>query len=130
MAVIAEDGYFPALLAQRHDHIPTVAILTMASFAFLLVLAGNLRVILEFGSVTFLLVSLLMAYANFRIRHLTGSSTWIPILSLFALALGTVLIVYYQATTHIEQLYFIVGLYGVLTASAWLYARSRHPAET
>ncbi|VAW12870.1 Uncharacterized amino acid permease, GabP family, partial [hydrothermal vent metagenome] len=56
MAVIAEDGYFPKSLARRHRNIPIYAILTMSGAAFLLVLAGNLRIILEFGSVTFLLV--------------------------------------------------------------------------
>ncbi|GMR18300.1 MAG: amino acid permease [Gammaproteobacteria bacterium] len=122
MAVIAKDGYFPAILAKRKNHIPVYAIVAMASLAFCLVVAGSLEVILEFGSVTFLLVSLLMAYANYKIRHLTGSSAVLTILSLFGLLMGTVLIIYYEFNTQIQQLIFIAGLYALLTIGSWLYS--------
>lgn len=125
MAVIAKDGYFPAILAKRRNKIPVYAIITMSGMAFCLILAGSLEVILEFGSVTFLLVSLLMAYANFRIHDLTGSSAPLTIFSLIGLLLGAVLIVYYELTTHIQQMLFISGLYGLLTLGSWLYSRSR-----
>ncbi len=124
MAVIAHDGYFPSVLAKRRERIPVVAILSMALSAFLLVLIGNLTVILEFGSVTFLLVSLLIAYANFKMRHQTQSSLLISVLSMLGLFIGTVLILYYEWVNQPEQLVFISGLYLVLTLSAWLYARS------
>ncbi len=123
MAAIAEDGYFPTILAKRKNQIPVYAIITMSGLAFCLVLAGSLAVILEFGSVTFLLVSLLMAYANYKIHDLTGSSAVLTIISLLGLFLGTVFIVYYEVSTHIQQMLFIVGLYGILTACSWLYSR-------
>lgn len=129
MAVIAADGYFPAILSKRKNHIPVNAIIAMSGFAFCLVLAGNLQVILEFGSVTFLLVSLLMAYANFRIRHATNSSTLLTVLALFTLSLGAVLILYYEATAQIQQMFFISGLYLLLTLGSLLYSASkRKPA--
>jgi amino acid transporter len=123
MAVIAKDGYFPSILAKRINHIPVYAIITMASLAFCMVLAGSLQVILEFGSVTFLLVSLLMAYANYKIRHLTDSSKILTILSLFGLMMGTVSILYYEVSTQIQQMFFIGGLYALLTLSSWLYSK-------
>jgi len=123
MAVIASDGYFPALLAKRSNHIPIPSILAMSGFAFCLILAGNLQVIVEFGSVTFLLVSLLMAYANHKIRHLTNSSPYLTILALIALSTGTVLIIYFEASTQIEQLFFIAGIYVLLTLGAWLFSK-------
>jgi amino acid transporter len=123
MAVVAHDGYFPAFLAQRHNRIPVPAIVTMAALAFLLILAGNLQVILEFGSVTFLLVSLLMAVANFRIRHRTRSSLTLTLLSIAGLLTGTVLILYYEYTRQPEQLAFILTLYALLSIGAWSYAR-------
>ncbi|MFV9615047.1 MAG: APC family permease [Gammaproteobacteria bacterium] len=125
MAVIAKDGYFPSILAKRINHIPVYAIVTMASLAFCMVLAGSLQVILEFGSVTFLLVSLLMAYANYKIRHLTGSSAVLTILSLFGLIMGTVAILYYEISTQIQQMFFIGGLYVLLTIGSWLYAKNK-----
>lgn len=125
MAVIAGDGYFPSLLARRKNHIPVYAILTMAALAFCLVLSGSLQVILEFGSITFLLVSLLMAYANYRIRDLTHSSVTITILSLFGLAAGTLLIFYYEISTQMRQMIFIGGIYVLLTTGSWLYSRGK-----
>ncbi len=129
MAVIAHDGYFPAILARRRARIPVHAIISMALCAFALILVGSLRVILEFGSVTFLLVSLMMAWANFRIREKTRSSTFVTLLAILGLLGGTVFIFYYEMSTQPEQLVFIGGLYVLLSVSAWLFARYRkdHP---
>ncbi|MGD2054764.1 MAG: APC family permease, partial [Gammaproteobacteria bacterium] len=125
MAAIAKDGYLPAVLAKRSNHIPVYAIITMAVCAFSLILAGSLQVILEFGSVTFLLVSLLMAFANFRIRDKTGSSIMITLVSLAGLLVGTILILAYEFNNQPRQLLFIVVIYAVLTLGSWLYSRSR-----
>lgn len=123
MAVIAKDGYFPAILATRIEHKPVYAIITMAGLAYCLILAGTLQMILEFGSVTFLLVSLLMAFANYKIRHKTGSSPTITIISVISLLTGTITIICYEITVQAEQVFFIGGIYLVLTVSAWLYAK-------
>lgn len=123
IAVIAADGYFPRLLATRKNHIPVYAIISMSALAFMLILAGSLQVILEFGSVTFLLVSLLMAFANFKIRRQTRSSSVITVLAMVSLLLGTVLILYYEFTRQPEQLAFILGLYALLTAGSWAFSK-------
>ena len=131
MAVIAKDGYFPKILAKRVNQIPIFSIITMAVLAFLLVVAGSLEVILEFGSVTFLLVSLLMAYANFKIRDLTNSSLLITAISFIGLLMGAVLILYYEYNNQPQQLKFIVILYLLLTISSWLFSRKKvHQAGT
>ena len=95
----------------------------MSSLAFCLILAGDLQVILEFSSVTFLLVSFLMAFANFKIYKKTNSSLTITIVAMIGLFAGTALIFYYEATTQIEQLYFIGGIYFLLTVGAWFFSR-------
>jgi len=123
MSVIAEDGFMPKILAKRVNQIPVIAIITMSSLAFLLVLMGSLEMILEFGSVTFLIVSLLMALANHKIRKLTQSSSILTILSFSSLAFGTLLIIYYETINQPEQLLFIGSIYLVLTVSAWLYSK-------
>ncbi len=123
MAVIAEDGYMPDVLSHRHRSIPVKAILAMACFAVILILAGNLQVILEFGSVTFLLVSLLMAYANFKIRAKTHSSAITTLVAIAGLLTGTILILYYEYEHQPQQLLFITVIYILLTLSAWLYAQ-------
>ncbi|ORU93863.1 MAG: hypothetical protein A6F70_06780 [Cycloclasticus sp. symbiont of Bathymodiolus heckerae] len=125
MAVIAGDGYFPTILAKRNNRIPVYAILSMSLLAFILVLVGSLEMILEFGSITFLLVSLLMAYANYKIRDLTNSSLFITLVSFVGLLIGTVLVLYYEFNNQPQQLLFIVGLYIILTIGSWLFSRNR-----
>jgi len=126
MSVVAKDGYFPSFLTKRKKNIPQYAIVMMATMAFGLILIGNLKVILEFGSVTFLLVSLLMAYANFTIYKETSSSLLITSFAIIGLLVGMFLIVYYEYTTQAEQLYFIGGLYLLLTLGAWFYSYTKH----
>ena len=125
MAVIAKDGYLPKPLAGRINTIPVYAIFCMAIFAFLLVFIGGLELILEFGSVTFLLVSLLMAYANFKIRDVTGSSLKLTLLAFLSLMGGTALIIYFELKHQPQQLLYIAGLYAVLTIGAWFYSRKK-----
>ncbi len=126
MARIADDGYLPLIISQRKDGIPKTAIMFMAAIASLLIAMGGLRLILEFGSITFLLVSLLMAVANFKMRHKTDSSTFITIIAILGLLMGTVLILYYEFLSNPEQLLFIVILYAILSLGAWGYARIGH----
>jgi len=125
MAVVATDGYFPKLLSTRKNNIPRNAILTMMLFASMLILIGGLELILEFGSITFLLVSLLMAFANFKIRDKTGSSTFLTALSIAGLTIGGLLILYYEFTNKWEQMIFILGLYLILGLGAWIYSKRR-----
>lgn len=107
VSVIASDGYFPSFLTKRKNNIPYFSIIMMALFAFVLILIGNLKVILEFGSITFLLVSFLMACANFKIYKTTSSSLLITVLAILGLLLGMILILYYEYIIQPEQLYFI-----------------------
>jgi amino acid transporter len=127
MAVIAQDGYFPKLLAKRSRTIPVFSIIAMAVLAFALVLAGSLELILEFGSVTFLLVSLLMAYANFKIRDKTDSSLLTTVIAMLGLLMGTLIIFYYELVNQPYQVVFIATIYLLLTIGAWLYSRSKRP---
>ncbi|MDH4943991.1 APC family permease [Sulfurimonas sp. C5] len=123
IAVISSDGYFPSFLSKRKNSIPVYAIITMASLAFLLILVGNLEVILEFGSITFLLVSILMAYANFKIKDKTQANAIIILVALVSLFFGTLLIFYYEYTTDIHQIYFILSIYVILSISAFLFSK-------
>ena len=125
MARIADDGYLPKSLAKRKKHIPVNAILSMSLTASLLIMIGGLRLILEFGSITFLLVSLLMAVANFKIREKTHTNTLFATVTIFGLFMGTILILFYEYKTNPEQLFFIVGLYVLLTIGAYTYAKVR-----
>ncbi|AWG22792.1 amino acid permease [Flavobacterium faecale] len=123
MSVIASDGYFPHWLAIRKNNSPQNAIVGMAVMASVLILIGGLELILEFGSITFLLVSLLMAVANFKIRDKTASSTFLTALSIVCLGIGAILILYYEFTTKWEQMMAIIILYLILAVGAWVYSK-------
>jgi amino acid transporter len=129
MARIADDGYLPPPLRHRNGTIPTSAIVAMTATASALILAGGLQLILEFGSITFLFVSLLMALANFRIRRQTASSTPLALLTIAGLLTGSVLIVYYEAVHAPTQMQFILGLYALLSLGAWGYAHWREQTQ-
>lgn len=126
MSVIAKDGFFPSFLAKRNIYnIPVSAIIMMAFLAFCLVLSGSLKLILEFGSITFLIVSLLMAIANFKIRDKTNSSIYPTLLSIILLSGSSILIIYYEFKVEPEQMLFIILLYIILTLFSWVYSRKK-----
>ena len=126
MAVIAQDGYFPAFLSKRiKGTIPGNAILTMAAMASVLIIIGGLELILEFGSITFLLVSLLMAIANYKIREKTKSSQVVSILSIIGLTAGGFFILYYEFNHKPIQMAAIILLYFLLALGAWIYSKER-----
>ena len=125
VAVIAETGYMPRKLAVRKNNIPVNAVLLMACFSSILVLAGGLELILEFGSITFLLVSLLIAVANLKMRKQTKSRLIICIAAVTLLSAGGGLILYYEFTNALKQMLVIVVLYILLSAAAYLYAKRR-----
>ncbi len=129
MARIADDGYLPKILTKRRGTIPTNAILAMAATASVLILSGGLRLILEFGSITFLLVSLLMAVANFKIRKKTNSSDFFTLVAIFGLAIGSIIILWYEYKTKPEQMAFIVAIYALLTIGAYTYSKIKGKEE-
>lgn len=126
MAVIAQDGYLPNKLANRvKGHIPNYAIITMSILAFVLILSGGLQLILEFGSITFITVSFLMAYANFRKRNETNTHGAIATVAMIGLLSAGLFILWYEWNTDPMQLASILGLYCLLAIGAFGYAKAK-----
>jgi amino acid transporter len=124
MAVISNDGYFPKSLGKRiKTYIPYKAVITMSVFAFILLATGGLKVILEFGSVTFIIVSLLMAYTNYKKRLETNSSLILTIFAFVGLLLAGLLIVYFEYTENREQFLYIISVYILIGIGAFFYSR-------
>ena len=123
LAVIAKDGYFPEWLSIRKNNIPQNAIIIMAILASLLIIVGGLELILEFGSITFLLVSLLMAIANHKIRDRTNASGLWTVISIIGLSIGGILILYYELSNKWEEMAIILLLYLILALAARFYSK-------
>ncbi|RLA65443.1 MAG: amino acid permease [Epsilonproteobacteria bacterium] len=122
MAVISRDGYLPAFLSYRkRGHIPHNAIIFMATTAFLFITLGELESILQFGSITFILVSFIMAYSNFVIRKKTKSNSLVTVTSMVGLGSGAVLILYYVYQTDKTQLVIIFSVYFILGLGAMIF---------
>ncbi len=131
MAVIADDGYFPKALRLRiKGHIPRNAIWTMFVLAFLLLLGGGLQLILEFGSVTFIIVSFFMALANFKKRRETDSHVILTLVAMICLFVAGILILWFELIHAPGQLAAIVIIYVILIAGAFIQSRIRKNAGT
>ena len=126
IAVIAADGYFPRKLDNRiKGHIPNYAIITMAALAFVLILSGGLQVILEFGSITFITVSFLMAFANYRKRHETKTHIFPAIVAMLGLFVAGILIFWFEYQNDPIQLISILSLYAVLGVCAYFFSKRK-----
>jgi len=130
MAVIADDGYFPKALRVRiKGHIPRNSIWAMFVLAFLLVLGGGLQVILEFGSVTFIIVSFLMALANFKKRRETNSNVILTLAAMISLFVAGASIFIFEFIHAPKQLVSILVIYTILIIGALMQSRLRHHAD-
>lgn len=122
MAVIASDGVFPRFLEKRRKHIPQNAIILMSALSFIFILSGKLQDIVEFGSITFIIVSFLMAYCNFNIREKTKTNGLIAISAMIFLGLAAILILYFNSVHDMNQLIRIITVYIILGVFAKLYS--------
>lgn len=121
IAVIADDGYFPKFLSVRiKKYIPKYAIIAMFISAMAFVLLGNLESILQFGSITFILVSLLMAIANHVIRQKTEAHGACTLTAVIGLAMAATLILYYEYVT--DNVMQILAIYALITLGALIYS--------
>ena len=97
----------------------------MALLAFVLILSGGLQVILEFGSITFITVSFLMAFANYRKRHETKTHIFPAIVAMLGLFVAGVLIFWFEYQNDPVQLVYIISIYAVLALGAFVYAKKQ-----
>jgi len=127
MAVIADDGYFPKILGKRiKTYIPKDSIIFMFLTSYIFILTGSLELIVKFGSITFLFVSFLMAYANFKIRKKTNTKISIALISLFGLSVAAMSIIYFEMITDIRNLIYILLVYILITIGAFGYSKYNH----
>lgn len=124
MSVIAADGYFPKKLSERiKGTIPKNAIILMSLLSFLLILSGSLETILEFGSITFIIVSFLMASANFLKRKETNTNAFFAVIAMLGLFLGGAGILYYEFSKDLIKTLYIFALYAILILGAGVFAK-------
>jgi amino acid transporter len=126
VSVIATDGFLPRTFSHKiKTYIPNHAIIAMSILAFGLILSGGLQLLLEFGSITFIVVSLLMAYSNYKMRKQTKTHVVFALIAIGGLSVAGTLILYFEFTENIEQLLYILSCYALLIAGAYFYSKRK-----
>ena len=129
MAEMASDDAAPLAFSFRSRvDVPWIALLTITILAIGLTALGGLELIAAFSSMTFLLVSLAVSIANFRLRKQTGSRS-VFVVTGMALILATIVIMCVYLWRHAPgNLAWIASIYGsiILLVFALQYQRSKH----
>jgi amino acid transporter len=124
MAEMAREGRMPALLAARNmDNVPWVATITLIGLGGLFTLAGGLKVIASFSSMTFLLVSIGVSVANWRLRRKTGAAAWAVIAGIGLMSITVLLLIVHLFRHEPDTLAAMAGIYLAAGLPAWIYGR-------
>jgi len=128
MAAMASDDAAPVAFSFRSRvDVPWIAMLTITILAIGLTALSGLQLIAAFSSMTFLIVSLAVSIANFRLRNQTGSRAVI-IAAGMVLILATIVIMCIYLWRHAPtNLAWISSIYGsiIFLVFALQYLRSR-----
>jgi amino acid transporter len=123
MADIARDKYFPPILAMKTETlIPKNALLFLFILSALFLIFGRLEAIVAFSSMTFLLVSLAVAVANFRLRGVTKANPGIVLAAIALITTTIVLMIIYLLKHEIDTLLKILFIY-ISAATAFVVYR-------
>jgi len=129
VAEMASDDAAPVAFSFRSRvDVPWIAMLTITILAIGLTALGGLELIAAFSSMTFLIVSLAVSIANFRLRNQTGSRS-VFVVTGMALILATIVIMCVYLWRHAPtNLAWISSVYCsiILLVFAFRYLRSRH----
>ena len=126
MAVMATEKMMPRPFSHRSRRdTPAVAIVVLTALALLFAATGGLEMIAAFSSMTFLLVSLAVSVANWKLRAKTGAKGWVVISGiLFMLAALGELAVYMWETER-ERLFIALGLYLAVLVAELAFSKRR-----
>ncbi len=130
MAEMASDDAAPTAFSFRSRvDVPWIAVVVISVLAIGLTSLGGLELIAAFSSMTFLLVSVAVSFANFRLRQQTGARPAIVIAGI-ALMLTTIatMIVYLWSNSRSDLVWmasvYVFILLAVVVLSAWRRRRA------
>ena len=115
MADMAQERRMPEIFAQRtHARIPWVAIVFMSLLAGGFTLLGSLETITLFSSLTFLLVSIAVSAANFKLRDTTHSNLWLILLGIGLMLSTVILLVIHLWSKDGARFYWLLGFFATI----------------
>ena len=126
MAEMARERRMPAWLAARNGTgAPWLAVITLSGLAGAFTLLGGLEVIASFSSMTFLLVSIGVSVANWKLRAKTGSKPWIIAAGIALMSVTVMLLLVHLGTEKPLTLAAVAGIYAAAGLPAWIYGRRK-----
>ena len=124
MAEMARELHMPAFLDARNaDGAPWAAVVAMTALGLTFALLGGLEIIASFSSMTFLLVSIAVSVANWRLRDKTGSNPKVIMAGIALMSTTVALLLLHLATERPLTLAQLAGLYLLAGLPAWYYSR-------
>jgi amino acid transporter len=122
---IATDNLAPRALSSRtRAGVPALAAIVITVLALVLTVMGGLELIASFSSMTFLLVSIAVCVANFRLRKVTKTALTPIIFGIALMASTVILLVRYLLDGHGRTLGFIGAAYAVIALAFWFFQRT------
>ena len=126
MAEMARERRMPAWLAARNETgAPWLAVIALSALAGAFTLLGGLEVIASFSSMTFLLVSIGVSVANWKLRAKTGSKPWIIAAGIALMSVTVMLLLVHLGTEKPLTLAAVAGIYAAAGLPAWIYGRRK-----
>ncbi|RMD62012.1 MAG: amino acid permease [Alphaproteobacteria bacterium] len=124
MAEMAREARMPrAFSFRRGNDVPWVAVVVLTGLALGFTLAGGLEVIAAFSSMTFLLVSIGVSIANFRLRARTQSRAGLIVLGLVLMVVTVLLLIVHLWQSSPAALVWIAVIYGAVVMMELLFSK-------
>lgn len=106
-----------AFLCRLRTQVPWVAIVVITALGMAFTFIGGLETITTFSSLTFLIVSIGVSIANYRLRHKTGSSAWFVVLSIALMLSTVILLLNHLRVNQPSMLILVAALFAVITVA-------------
>lgn len=121
MAEMATEHEMPQAFSFRNrEEVPWMAVVVITLLTIVFTYFGSLELIAAFSSLTFLLVSLAINIANYKLRHKTKANPYYIVLGtvLLLMTIGALLV--YLVQNSFENLIWIAGIYLMLVLTEFI----------
>jgi amino acid transporter len=115
MAEMATEHEMPKAFSFRNiESVPWISVVTLGILTLCFTYFGELELIASFSSLTFLLVSLAVNIANYKLRDKTGANLYYIILGILLIVFTIATLLYYLFIHSQEDLIWIITIYTVI----------------
>lgn len=131
MAEMATEKRMPQAFSFRsRTDVPWVAIVVLTGMALVFTVLGGLETIATFSSMTFLLVSIAVSVANYRLRLITRSKTWLILLGITLMLTTVILLLWHLSIHQPPTLLWIAGFYSAITITEVFFCKRECATES